>query len=124
MPQKELCDSGKLESTSHKKEGFRMAIVEVSIVPIGIENTSLSSYVAGALKVLAESALEHQLTAMGTIISGDLDEILTEVRRMHETCFRAGAGRVLTQIRIDDRRDFAGDPEQKIRSVMEKLKEA
>jgi uncharacterized protein (TIGR00106 family) len=78
--------------------------------------------VAGVLKVLEKSTLQHELTAMGTIISGDLDDILKTVRLMHESVFLAGAMRVLTQIRIDDRRDRKASPEQKIRSVMEKLK--
>ena len=99
-----------------------MAIVEVSIVPIGIESTSLSSYVAGAIAELKLSSLQYELTAMGTIISGDLDAIMKVVRRMHETCFSAGANRVLTQIRIDDRRDRTSSPEKKVASVMEKLK--
>ena len=98
-----------------------MAVVEVSIVPIGTESTSLSPYVAGAIRVLKESSLQYELTAMGTIISGDLDEILDVIRKMHESCFGAGAERVLTQIKIDDRRDRAGTPEQKVRSVLEKL---
>ncbi len=98
-----------------------MAIVELSIVPIGIESTSVSSYVAGAIKVLEKTALKYELTAMGTIISGDLDDILKAIRQMHESCFAAGAMRVLTQIRIDDRRDRKGSTEQKIRSVREKL---
>jgi uncharacterized protein (TIGR00106 family) len=98
-----------------------MAIVELSIVPIGIESTSLSSYVAGAIKVLEKTALKYELTAMGTIISGDLDDILQTIRQMHESCFAAGAMRVLTQIKIDDRRDKKGSTEQKIRSVREKL---
>jgi uncharacterized protein (TIGR00106 family) len=98
-----------------------MAVVELSIVPIGIESTSLSSYVAQAVKVLKASSLEYQLTAMGTIISGDLDEILGVIRQMHESCFETGAKRVLTKITIDDRRDKVGTPEQKIRSVLGKL---
>ncbi|MEM5789217.1 MAG: MTH1187 family thiamine-binding protein [Syntrophobacteraceae bacterium] len=98
-----------------------MAVVELSIVPIGVESTSLSSYVAGAVKVLKATSLEYQLTAMGTIISGDLDEILKTIREMHESCFSAGALRVLTQIRIDDRRDKKGSPEQKVKSVLGKL---
>ena len=100
-----------------------MAIVELSIVPIGVESTSLSSHVARAVKVLEESGLKYELTAMGTIISGDLDDILKTIRRMHESCFESGSMRVLTQIRIDDRRDLKGSPEQKIQSVLDKLKQ-
>lgn len=98
-----------------------MAVVQISVVPLGVPGTSLSDYVARAVKVLQESSLNYELTAMGTIISGDLDEIWDVLKRMHESCFDLDAPRVLTQIKIDDRRDKAGSPEQKIRSVMEKL---
>jgi uncharacterized protein (TIGR00106 family) len=59
---------------------------------------------------------------MGTILSGDLDEVLAVVRKMHESLFEEGAPRVLTQIKIDDRRDRAGTPRQKVRSVLDKLR--
>ena len=97
-----------------------MAIVELTIVPVGV-GPSVSAYVAGAIKVLEKTGLEYELTAMGTIIAGDLDHILAAVRKMHESCFDAGAARVLTQIRIDDRRDKESSIERKIRSVREKL---
>lgn len=100
-----------------------MAVVEISIVPIGIESTSLSSYVARAVRVLKESSLQYELTGMGTIISGDLDEIWRVLRAMHESCFGLEVSRVLTQIRIDDRRDRKGTAEEKVRSVLKKLSE-
>ena len=98
-----------------------MAVVEISVVPIGSRTTSLSSYVVQAVKVLKESGLQYEMTAMGTIISGELNEIWPVLMQMHESCFNLDALRVLTQIKIDDRRDRPGSPEQKKRSVMEKL---
>ncbi len=98
-----------------------MAIVEITIIPIGVEGSSLSSYVAEALKVVRESGLPYELTPMGTVISGELDEIWGVLRRMHESPFTCGAPRVVTQIRVDDRRDKAATPEQKVRSVCEKM---
>jgi uncharacterized protein (TIGR00106 family) len=98
-----------------------MAIVEISVVPLGIPGTSLSPFVARALEVLEESSLDYELTAMGTIISGDLDRIWDVLRRMHESCFDGGVKRVLTQVKIDDRRDMIGTREQKVHSVLEKL---
>ena len=100
-----------------------MAVVFVTIAPLGTGTPSVSSYVAGVEKILRATSLTHQLTAMGTIIEGDLDEILAVVRRMHEHPFTEGAVRVSTSIKIDDRRDrpehsIAG----KVRSVEEKLK--
>ena len=97
-----------------------MAVVEVSIIPLGVPGTSLSGHVARVLKVLQNSSLHFELTAMGTIISGDLDEILQVVKTMHESCFSGEVTRVLTQIKIDDRRDKPASPEQKVRSVKAK----
>ncbi|MGQ9484404.1 MAG: MTH1187 family thiamine-binding protein [Desulfosoma sp.] len=101
-----------------------MAIVEVSVVPLGTARTSLSNEVARAVAVLQASGLSYELTAMGTIIYGDLDKILETVRAMHESCFQSGVQRVLTQIKIDDRRDQASTPQEKVRSVLEKMKGA
>jgi uncharacterized protein (TIGR00106 family) len=60
---------------------------------------------------------------MGSIIEGNLDEILPVLRVMHEQPFGQGAARVSTLIKIDDRRDKAGSIQGKIRSVTEKLGE-
>ncbi len=100
-----------------------MAVVEVSIVPLGTGSTSLSPYVAACEKELRENAegLRYELTAMGTIIEGDLDQVLKLIRRLHEVPFRSGAERVSTSIKIDDRRDKASSIEQKIKSVEDKL---
>jgi uncharacterized protein (TIGR00106 family) len=98
-----------------------MAIVFVSIAPLGTATTSLSSYVAGVERVLKDSGLKSQLTAMGTIIEGDIDAILPVLRRMHELPFAQGAVRVSTLIKIDDRRDKTSSIEGKVRSVMKKL---
>ena len=99
-----------------------MAVVFLSITPIGTGTPGVSRYVAGVERILRESGLKNQLTAMGTIIEGDLDEILKVVRRMHEHPFGQGAMRVSTFIKIDDRRDKEHTIEGKMRSVEEKLR--
>lgn len=99
-----------------------MAVVFVTIAPLGTATTSLSAYVAGVERILAESGLKHELTAMGTIIEGDLDAVLAVVRRMHESPFAQGAVRVSTLIKVDDRRDKPHTIEGKVRSVQEKLR--
>lgn len=99
-----------------------MAVVEVSITPLGTGTPGVSGYVAGCLRVLKDSGLRYQLTPMGTVLEGDLDEILAVIRRMHEHPFAAGALRVSTLIKIDDRRDRgAHGMEGKVRSVEEKM---
>lgn len=100
-----------------------MAVVFVSITPLGTGTPSVSRYVAGVERILRGTKLEHQLTAMGTIIEGELDEILEVIRRMHEHPFAEGAVRVSTLIKIDDRRDKPDHSiEGKLRSVQDKLK--
>lgn len=99
-----------------------MAIVEVSIVPVGTGSTGISSYVAGCVKVLQdEKDLRYQLTPMGTVIEGDLDLIFSAIRKMHEQPFISGAGRVLTTIRVDDRRDRKATMNGKVAAVEQKL---
>ena len=99
-----------------------MAVVEVSITPLGTGTPGVSEYVAGCIRVLRETGLKYQLTSMGTIIEGDVGEVLEVVRRMHEEPFAAGANRISTLIKIDDRRDKEGHTiESKVSAVSEKL---
>jgi len=98
-----------------------MAIVFLTITPIGTGTPSVSRYVAGCERVLRDSGLKNELTAMGTIIEGDLDAILAVIRKMHESPFTDGAVRVSTSIRIDDRRDKEHTIAGKVKSVREKL---
>ena len=99
-----------------------MAVVFLTIAPLGTGSPSLSRYVAGVEEILRATSLTHQLTAMGTIIEGDLDEILAVIRKMHEHPFTQGAVRVSTLVKIDDRRDREHTIAGKVRSVEEKLK--
>ncbi|MGR6835796.1 MTH1187 family thiamine-binding protein [Syntrophomonas erecta] len=99
-----------------------MAIVEVTIIPIGTKSTSVSSYVANCEKVLEnEKRIKSQLTPMGTVLEGDIEVLFEVVRRLHEVPFQHGAMRVSTTIRIDDRRDKTASMDQKLKSVQEKM---
>ena len=98
-----------------------MAILEISVVPIGIPGTSLSAYVADCLRVLKKEKVRYELTAMGTNIEGDLKKLIPLALKMHEVPFEKGALRVLTTIKIDDRRDKKGTLEGKKRAVKNKL---
>ena len=99
-----------------------MAIVEINIVPLGTSTPSVSQYIANAVEILEEYGLEYELTSMGTIIEGDLDEILSLAKKMHETPFFKGIKRVVTTIKIDDRRDEKVTSSDKIKSVIDKLR--
>jgi len=98
-----------------------MAIVAVSISPVG-EGASVSDYVAAALEVLREqSAIAYRTDPMFTTLEGDADEIFALIRRMQEAVFEAGAMRVGTVIKMDDRRDKAASMEDKLASVERQL---
>lgn len=98
-----------------------MAIVEVSVVPLGTKTPSVSRYVAKAFKVLEGEDVKVELTPMGTIIEGNLDKILSLVRAMHESAFSDGILRVVTTIKIDDRRDKLASMDAKIESVKREM---
>ena len=99
-----------------------MAIVEVSIVPLGTKTPSVSQYVAGAIKILEqEKDIAYELTPMGTIMEGDLDRILAVVRKMHGAVFDEDISRVVTTVKIDDRRDKPLTMKGKLDSVKKKL---
>ncbi len=100
-----------------------MAVVEISVAPLGTASPGVSSYVAACVEIVEASGLVYQLTPMGTVIEGDLDDIFTVLRKMHEVPFGKGAERVSTLIKIDDRRDKGCHSLQgKVDSVLNKLK--
>ena len=98
-----------------------MAILEISVVPIGTKDTSVSSYVADCIRILKKEKVRYELTSMGTNIEGNLKDLIRVAVKMHEEPFRKGAARVLTTLKIDDRRDKKGTLEGKKRAVRKKL---
>ncbi|PZE19293.1 MTH1187 family thiamine-binding protein [Paenibacillus xerothermodurans] len=100
-----------------------MAIVELTIIPVGTGSTSVSQYVADIQRTLKDTPepIQYQMTPMSTIIEGDLEDLLIVLRRLHEVPFHNGAQRVSTSIKIDDRRDQISSMQQKLQSVEDKL---
>lgn len=95
-----------------------MAIVAVSISPVG-EGVSVSRFVAAALDVVhAQQRVRFRLDPMFTTLEGDLSEIYSLIGDMQEAVFAAGAQRVSTVIKVDDRRDRATSMEQKVDAVV------
>ncbi len=98
-------------------------VAELTIVPLGTQTPSLSSYVADVEAALREVVgLNVMLTPMATVLEGELDLILQAVREVHELPFLAGALRVSTRLSIDDRRDKEITMQGKMAAVEEKLR--
>jgi uncharacterized protein (TIGR00106 family) len=99
-----------------------MAIAAVSISPLGV-GLSVSEYVAAALRVLeAQDRVRWQLDSMFTTLEGETEDLFAVIGEMQEAVFAAGAERVGTVIKMDERRDRPGvRMEDKVASVREKL---
>lgn len=99
-----------------------MAMMEISVLPVATPTPSLSRYVAGAVKILQkEKDIKYELTAMGTIVEGELERLLALAGRMHRSAFDMGVARVVTTIKIDERLDKPLTISGKVRAVKEKL---
>lgn len=82
-----------------------MIISQLSISPIG-EGTSLSDFVKKAIDVFKKHQVRFQITDMATIIeTEDLDTLFKIVKEAHDAVVNAGAMRVITELKIDDRKD-------------------
>lgn len=101
-----------------------MAIMEISLVPVGTKKATISDYVVDAVKVLERLGIKHQVCPMGTVAEGELNELFAAAREMHEEIFADGdVMRVVTTIRIDDRRDIPENTmERKVKSLKEKIR--
>ncbi len=97
-------------------------VAEISVVPVGTADPSVSGYVAACLEVLKRvQGIRYQLTAMGTIIQGPLERVLDAAYKMHQAPFEMGAKRTVTNLKIDDRRDKPLTMEGKLDSVARKM---
>jgi len=96
-----------------------MPIMEINIIPLGTKTPSVSKYIADALRVLGkEKNIIYELTAMGTIVETDsLDLLLTLAKKMHRAVLSGKTNRVVTTIKIDDRKDKKISIEEKVISV-------
>ncbi|MEA3468446.1 MAG: MTH1187 family thiamine-binding protein [Thermodesulfobacteriota bacterium] len=81
-----------------------MALLQLTMVPMG-EGVSVGDYVAEIQKRLEEERAVFHLEDMGTVIEGDIQDLLKLLGKIYETPFEQGAMRVVTSILIDDRRD-------------------
>ncbi len=96
-----------------------MAIMEISVVPLGLGQPSVGDYVAAVVKYLEDENIPHELTDMGTLVHGQAQTLLRVARALHELPFQQGVKRVMTHISIDDRRDkevLLGDKKKSVRA--------
>lgn len=97
-------------------------IAEVMFSPIGTATPSVSRYVVCALAVLKQHPeIKYELNPMGTVLEGERRAIIDVIEEMNEAIFAAGAQRVGTTLKIDERRDKPASMQHKVDKVMEGL---
>ena len=99
-------------------------MAEISVIPIGTTSPSVGGLIAAALRALeAHPAVRHELTAMGTTLTGELADVLAACGAMHAAILEAGVPRCYTIIKMDERRDKAATSEEKVASVLRHVSE-
>jgi len=94
-----------------------VALLEISVVPVGTESPSISSFVARACREAQRNGIKYHVTPTSTVLEGDLPALLHVAQQMHNAAFQAGSRRVVTNISIDDRRDQELTMEQSVETV-------
>ncbi len=94
-------------------------LVEFSIVPLG-KGASVGNDVAKVLKIVDNSGLPYKLNPMGTVVEGKWDDVMALIKKCHQAVLR-GEERVVTSIKIDDRKKHHNMIEEKVESVEMRL---
>lgn len=94
-------------------------LAEFSVVPIG-KNVSLSRYVAKSLDIIDKSGLSYRINPMGTVVEGSWEEVMGLIKKCHDTLLE-DSERLLTSIKIDDRKGMTNALDRKVKSVEEKV---
>ena len=94
-----------------------MIISQLSIAPSG-EGTSLSKYVKTVVNILEKENTKFETNAMATVIeTNDLDTLFSVVQKAHNAVIDSGAKRVITELKIDDRRDKNASASSKLNAI-------
>ncbi len=94
-----------------------MIIASLSIAPLG-KSTSVSSYVKIVLEILKKEQVHFKTNAMSTVIeTKDLEKLFSIIQKAHQAVAFAGAERIITEIKIDDRRDKEATIDTKLQSL-------
>ncbi len=97
-------------------------LAELEIIPIGTATPSVSAMLADVAKLIDQSGLDYRVGPMGTVVEGDWDRVMQLAKQCHQAVLSSNS-RVMTTIRIDDRKDKPGTGRivQKVQSLEAKV---
>ena len=96
-----------------------MVLLDFSLTPLGQGRASVP-YVARSLEIIDRSGLDYRLHAMGTIVEGELDQVLAVLRQCLEA-LATDCDRVTCTAKFDYRRGATSRLDAKVKSVEDKL---
>jgi uncharacterized protein (TIGR00106 family) len=96
-----------------------MVLLEFSIAPLELGD-SVGKYVARSLAIIEASGLDYRLHAMGTIVEGELEQVLDVLKKCCEA-MAADCDRITCTAKLDYRRGYQGRLQSKVESVEAKL---
>ncbi|ABW02415.1 MTH1187 family thiamine-binding protein [Caldivirga maquilingensis] len=93
-------------------------IIEIAVDPIGTGSTSVGDLIKQAVSVIAKRGYKYQVCAMGTVVElPSLRDIGPLLEDIHEELVKRGVKRIVSVVRIDDRRDKNESIEYKVSRV-------
>ncbi|UNX54567.1 MTH1187 family thiamine-binding protein [Georgenia sp. TF02-10] len=96
-------------------------LVAFSVAPtVGAPDGSVSAAVAEAVRIVRESGLPNETTAMFTTVEGDWDEVMDVVKRATDAVV-AVSPRVSLVLKADIRPGWTGQLQAKVARVEEQL---
>jgi uncharacterized protein (TIGR00106 family) len=96
-----------------------MVLLEFSMAPLE-KGASVGEYVARSLTIIDDSGLDYRLHAMGTIVEGEIDDVLAVLKSCLEA-MAADCERITCTAKLDYRRGHSGRLKSKVASVEDKL---
>ena len=77
-------------------------LAEFSVTPM-VEG-EMKPFVDLAIREIEKAGLKHEVGPVGTTVEGDLDRVLNAIKHAHQAVLDRGADRVVTEIRIDEKK--------------------
>lgn len=79
-----------------------MVVAEFSVMPL-VEGT-IKPFVDSAIGEIEKAGLKCEVGPLSTSVEGDLDKVVDAIKNAHLAVLNKGADRVVTEIRIDEKK--------------------
>ena len=94
-------------------------LLELCVVPLG-RGRSISADIADLVEIFEQSSLDYRMTATGTILEGEWEQLMSVARRCHDE-MRKKTERVVTLMKVDDYAERMGRLTAAVTSVEAKV---